>query len=305
MIQTWFFILFLGLNATLMGQSAIHNFGNLKLHDKGSLGFHTDFINDSSFDQNLGLIGFYNDEAHLLISGTSSPVFHDFEMAIEKDLYIDISVSIDNSLNFIYGNIISARDKKNVYLKLTENAIYDGEMNHSKMDGHVAVDGQKKFSFPVGYEEILRPLTITFIDDTFFAKCEYYHENPDFPESFSMGYDINSKDTSLGSISTQEFWKLTTSGMVQISLNWNSECHLLSYTENFENVLVTGWNKKTEQWDNLGNFKYEGSIDQGSVTSNTFNANDYEVFTLGFLRDIITMSLHPTGMEPTIYLLWK
>ncbi len=286
MIQTRFFILFLGLSATLMGQSAIHNFGNLKLHDKGSLGFHSDFINDSGFDKNLGLIGFYHDETHLSISGTSSPVFHDFEMAIEEDLYIDISVGIDNSLNFIYGNIISSRDKKNVYLKLTENAIYDGEMNLSKIDGHVAVEGQKEFSFPVGYEDILRPLTIAFIDGTFFAKCEYYHENPDFPESFSMGYDINSRDTSLGSINTQEFWKLTTSGMVQIALTWDSECNLSSYTENPKNVMVTGWNKKTEQWDNLGNFKYEGTIDKGYVTSNTFNANDYEVFTLGFLYDI-------------------
>ena len=183
------FLFFLSIQ--VKSQQAVHNFGNLQLHDKGSLGFHSDFINDSSFDKNLGLIGFYHNESHLLITGTSSPVFYDFEMAIEKDLYIDITVGIANSLNFIYGNIISSRNKKNVYLKLTENAIYEGEMNHSKMDGHVAVEGQKKFSFPVGYENILRPLTITFIDDTFFAKCEYYHENPDFPESFSMGYDID------------------------------------------------------------------------------------------------------------------
>jgi len=86
-------------------QLAIHNFGNLQLHDEGSLGFHSDFINDASFDKNLGLIGFYHDETHLSISGASSPVFHDFEMAIEKDLYIDITVGIDNSLNFIYDNL--------------------------------------------------------------------------------------------------------------------------------------------------------------------------------------------------------
>ncbi len=115
------------------------------------------------------------------------------------------------------------------------------------------------------------------------SKC--HHENPDYPESFSKGYDINSRDISLGSINTQEFWKLTTSGMVQISLNWGSECNLSSYTENLESVLVSGWNIKNEQWDNLGNSTYAGSIDQGSVTSHAFNANDYEVFTMGFLFD--------------------
>ena len=53
-----------------------------------------------------------------------------------------------------------------------------------KVDGHVAVEGQKKFSFPVGYDDTIRPLQIEFADDIFYAKCEYFHENPDYPESF-------------------------------------------------------------------------------------------------------------------------
>lgn len=277
-------ILFL-ISQYVIGQQAIHNFGNLQLHKSGSMGFHSDFINDASFDNNLGLVGFYHNENNLLISGTSSPTFHDFEMAIEKDLYIDISIGIDNSLNFIYGNIISSRNKRNVYLKLTENAIYDGEMNLSKIDGHVAVEGQKKFSFPVGHGNILRPLTISFVDGDFFAKCEYYHENPNLPDSFSTGFAFNSRDITLGSIHSYEFWKLNTSGMVQVSLNWSEENSLSSSIKNPEHIMITGWNKKNKQWDNLGNANYEGSTEQGSVTSNPFNANDYEVFTLGFLLD--------------------
>ncbi|EAR00732.1 hypothetical protein FB2170_16646 [Maribacter sp. HTCC2170] len=252
------------------------------------MGFHSDFINDAGFDKNLGLVGFYHDATNLLVSGTSSPVFYDFEMAIENNLYIDVSIGIDNSLNFIYGNIISSRDKKNVYVKLSENAIYDGEMNLSKIDGHVAVENQKEFSFPVGYDDILRPLTIKFIDETFFAKCEYYHESADLPSSYSTGQDFTKKDITLGSIHPEEFWKLGTSGMVQVSLNWKEESNLSTSTKKIDNVMVTAWNKKDEQWDNLGNSKFEGNLDEGVVTSNVFNANNYEVFTLGFLFDIET-----------------
>jgi gliding motility-associated-like protein len=293
------FILLFLLSKGLKGQ-AVHNFGNLQLHNKGLVGFHTGFINDGSFDDNLGLIGFYHSEESLLISGSSSPTFYDFETAVERDLHLEVPISINNSLNFIYGNITSARNNKNVYTKITENAFYDGAVDMAKINGQTTVEGQKIFSFPVGNEDLIRPLLIEFIDGPFLAKCGYFHENPDFPESFSIGFDINRKDVDLNSIYAQEFWNVTTSGMIQITLNWNSDSNLESIVEDIENIMVAGWNKENEKWTNLGNFKYEGEIDKGWVTSNTFNANDYENFTFGFLnnlknKDSGNIALTPNG----------
>ena len=278
-------ILLLLLVQGLLGQ-AVHNYGNLQLHSKGLVGFHTDFINDSGFDENLGLVGFYHDESNLMISGTSSPAFFDLEIAVENDLYIEEPITINNSLNFIYGNITSVRNNKNIYTKISENAFYEGAVDMAKINGHAAVEGQKIFSFPVGDENLIKPLSIEFIDGPFLAKCAYFRENPNFPESFNTGFDINRKDADLSAIHTQEFWNVTTSGMIQITLNWNSDGNLGSMAEEIEHITVAGWDKKNEQWTNLGNFKYEGEIDQGWVTSNTFNANDYEIFTLGFLFDL-------------------
>ena len=99
-MQKGFIILLFVLSQALMGQ-AIHNYGNLQLHNKGLLGFHTDFVNDSGFDKNLGLIGFYQQDRKLSISGAFSPSFYDFEVAVENDLYLDVSINIDNSLSFI------------------------------------------------------------------------------------------------------------------------------------------------------------------------------------------------------------
>jgi gliding motility-associated-like protein len=283
MFQIRLFILLVLTNYSLFGQAGVHNFGNLQLHSKGLVGFHTDFTNDGSFDKNSGLIGFYQDKESLIISGAFSPTFYDLELAVEKNLYLDIPIHIDNSLGIIYGNIISSRTNKNIYTNFSAKGDYVGIANHSKIDGQVGVEGQKVFSFPVGYDDILRPLKIQFIDEVFLAKCAYFFENPDYPRSFAQSFNSSNRDSSLGGINTQEFWNLTTTGRIQLTLNWNSGTVMDTSINDMESVMVAGWSKKNEQWDNLGNAKYEGTTEQGWVTSNIFNANDYEFFTLGFL----------------------
>lgn len=283
MFQIRLVILLVVTNYSLFGQAGVHNFGNLQLHSKGLVGFHTDFTNDGSFDKNSGLVGFYQDKESLFISGAFSPTFYDLELAVEKNLYLDIPINIENSLGIIYGNIISSRSNKNIYTKFSAKADYVGIANHSKIDGQVGVEGQKVFSFPVGYDDILRPLKIQFIDEVFLAKCAYFFENPDYPRSFAQSFNSSNRDSSLGGINTQEFWNLTTTGRIQLTLNWNSGTIMDTSINDMESVMVAGWSKKNEQWENLGNARYEGNTEQGWVTSNIFNANDYEIFTLGFL----------------------
>ena len=295
MLKRFFILLFL-LSQTLIGQ-AVHNFGNLQLHDKGLVGFHTGFINDGSFDENLGLIGFYHSDESLMISGAFSPTFHDFETAVEGDLHLEVPITINNSLNFIYGNIKSDRNNKNVYTRISENTICEGELDLAKIDGQAAILGQKIFSFPIGDNNTLRPLAIKFIDGPFLAKCAYFFENPDFPQSFSKGFDTSLKDVNMVSIHANEFWNVTTSGMIQVTLNWNSKSEMISKAQKIESITVAGWSKNEGQWVNLGNLNHEGTIDQGWVTSDTFNANDYEIFTFGFLLNQ-NASSHNYAMSP-------
>lgn len=267
----------------LLGQQSIHNFGNLQLHNSGLVGFHGDLINDGTFDSNSGLTGFYSDDDSLFISGEFSPSFYDLELAVEGNLQLKTTIHIDNSLNFIYGNITSSADSKNIYTQFSENAFYDGALDFSKIDGQAAVDGQKIFSFPIGVKNKLKPLTIKFIDGPFLAKCAYFDESPDFPQSFSKGFDTNLKDVNLVSVHSDEFWNVTTSGLIQVTINWDSNSDMISKVEKIEGITVAGWNKKEGQWMNLGIFEQKGTIDRGWVTSDTFNANDYEIFTFGFL----------------------
>lgn len=262
------------------GQDTFHNYGNIQVHNNGHIGFYSNLVNDGDFSESKGLVGFYNEE-QLSISGAFSPTFYDFEIAVENDLLLDVSITICNSLNFIYGNLITNRNDKNVYVKLVKKASYDGAVNLSKIDGHVAIKGQRQFTFPVGYKTKLRPLSIRFLDGAFFAKCEYYHENPSNPVSFYESFDTSKKLMNIGEINSKEFWNLTTSGIIQVTLSWDSESELSSKINKMENVIVVGWSKENEQWENLGNSFFDGDSSEGNVISNSFNANDYEVFTVG------------------------
>lgn len=275
-------IAFFLLGHILSAQGTFHNFGNVHVHNKGAVGFYSNLVNDGGFSESKGLVGFYNNH-QAIISGTFSPEFYDLELAVENDLFIELPITVCNSLNFIYGNIRTARNDKNIYVKLSKKASYDGAVNLSKIDGHVAIDGQSEFTFPVGYKTKLRPLGIRFIDGVFFAKCEYYHENPTNPVSFYRSFDTSKKLINIGEISSKEFWNLTTTGIIQVTLTWDSESGMSSEMNKIENALVVGWSKENEQWEDLGNAAFEGNSKEGHVTSNPFNANNYEIFTVATL----------------------
>ena len=272
------------LGQYMLCQEGIHNYGNLQLHRNGSLGFHTDFSNYSGFDKNLGLIGFYHPTETLQISGVFSPSFHEMELGVENGLDLDVSIKITQDLNFIYGNILTDKKHRKIAVKFMEKSAYDGVSDLSKVSGFVAVEGQKSFEFPVGESDMLRPLRVQFADDVFLAKCAYYFENPDNPKSFAGSFDTRKTDSELSNICPQEFWNLNTSGRVQLVLNWNPQSNMEYYTEEMESITVARWSKAENVWENLGNSMIEGDLDQGSVMSHIFNANDYEIFTFGFLN---------------------
>ena len=284
MIRYLSFFLFwalLCLNVAI-AQQAIHNFGNLKLHQNGSLVFHTNLINDGSFDENSGLVGFYSHDNTLLIDGAFSPVFRDFEVGVENDLQLGVSLDVTHSLFFIYGDIATPRERKNVSLRFREKSGHDGVTDESMINGYSMVEGQKDFTFPIGDGSAYKPLSIKFIDGSFQAKCAYFDENVEFPTSLAVGMDTREKDPGLSAISPQGFWVLNTSGRIQVSLHWNENSNMSYYADRLENICVTAWNKQENKWDDLGNAVLEGDLNEGLVTSHIFNANDYEVFTLGF-----------------------
>lgn len=265
-------------------QNSFKNLGNLKVFEDAQIGFHTNLVNDGSFDENLGLVGFYQDGS-LSISGAFSPIFNNFELLVENNLNLDVSIGISNSLNFVYGDIVSPRTDKSVYVQLLEDAFYIGEMQLSKVDGYVTIDKHKEFTFPVGYQGIIRPLQLEFMGDPAFAQCKYFHENPDNRENFLEDLSLDSRDSILKLIDSEEFWNLYTTGVIRVTISWKSDSTPQSIIENAENAVVVGWNKIAGRWENLGKVAYEHDLSEGFITSGIFDADAYETFTLGCVFD--------------------
>ncbi len=279
-MQKTFYILFMMLAVSTSAQTALYNNGNIRIHNEGNLGFHTNLINEAPFDTNLGLVGFYGQET-LTVSGTITPQFFDTEIFIANDLSLALGIDISNNLNFIVGNIRTPLTQAAVYYNFLDNAIYTGESDITKIIGYAAITNQQSFMFPVGDVEFYRPLILESENTNFFAKCAYFFEDANTPISIAGSFNTNQLDRDLEFVSELEFWHLEGSVPSTISLNWNARSAISSLTDDATKVVIVGWSKISSQWLNLGGNLVMGSLDQGFVTSDSFVPDEYEIITLG------------------------
>jgi gliding motility-associated-like protein len=250
------------------------------------VGFHMDVINDGTFDENLGLVGFYNDNNPLTISGAFTPVFYDSEVAVNDGLYLETSVGILNNFNFIQGNVFTPRNRSNVFLNFSDDSFYVGEGNNTKIDGYGAIANKDTFTFPVGDDDRLRPLTITSENVNVLAKCAYFFVAPDNQSSFNENFNTGAKDFNVAAVSNQEFWRLEGDSPSTVTLSWDERSNIGNLGEYISDLIVVGWSKSQQKWVNLGNSALEGEFSFGTLSSDTFVPNDYDIITIGGALDL-------------------
>lgn len=293
------YIGFLFLVCTAQAQTALYNSGNIRIHQEGQIGFHTDLINDASFDQNVGLAGFYGSNT-ISVSGAFMPVFFDSEIANANGVFLNTGINVTHNTNFVIGDFISPKAQLDVYFNFFQDAFYVGEANASKVDGFAALTNKQTFAFPVGDTQQLRPLTLNSESENQFAKCAYFFEDPNNPTTFP-GYNTEKKIRDIGLISTTEFWRLEGSVPSTVTIGWNERSDIQTLSEDVFNIFVVGWNKSANRWLVLGNTAMDGDLTQGIVTSETFVPDDYAVITLGSVAvptEILTLDnylLTPNG----------
>ena len=265
----------------VFAQEAFHNFGNIQIHNTASVGFHLDLINNGTFDQNTGLVGFYKDFGQLTISGAFTPTFYDAEIAVEEGLVLETSISVSNNGNLIVGNIITPRNNANVYSNFMDISFYTGESNLSKVDGYAAITNKESFVFPVGNSERLRTLSLESMAINALAKCAYFFEDPNNPQSLSEIYNTDRTESEYTTISDKEFWRVEGDVPSYVTLTWDVFSDIPNLAEYISDIKVMGWSRSEQQWVNLGNTAVEGGRDYGSVTSELIVPNEYEIITLG------------------------
>ncbi len=279
-----FYILSL-ISLPLFGQEAFHNYGNLQVHDMAEVGFHLDLTNDGTFDQNLGLVGFYSDNGRITVSGAFTPVFFDTEVAVENGLLLETAIGVNNNGNLILGNIMTSRRATDVYSNFMDYSFYTGESSVSKIDGYAAITNKETFVFPVGDEDRLRPLTIESDAINAMVKCAYFAEDPNNPKSIDGVFSTQRRASEYIAVSDREFWRLEGDVPSRITLTWDEYSNMRAWAEYMSDIKVMGWSKADNQWVNLGNTGTEGGLANGSITSDTFVPNEYEIITLGGNED--------------------
>ena len=266
-----------------VAQTALYNNGNIRIHEGGNLGFHTDFINDSPFDDNLGLVGFYG-AGNILVSGNIVPMFNDVEMAANNGLLMLLGLDVSNNTNFIFGDINTPRNDTDIFYTFLTDGFYNGEGNLTKINGYNAITNKQSFMFPVGDSELLRPLTLNSQGSNPFAKCAYFFENPVEQTVIPGNFSTQALDLDLERVSNTEFWRLESNITSTISINWNERSNLSSLTDDPAKIVIVGWGKLSQRWINLGATMTNGDLNNGVATSEPFLPNDYEIITFGVTK---------------------
>ncbi|WP_245812834.1 gliding motility-associated C-terminal domain-containing protein [Flagellimonas flava] len=274
------------ISSQVFAQDAFHNFGNLQFHSSTNVGFHLDVINDGDFDDNQGLTGFYSTN-RLTVSGSSSPVFQDIEIVVDNDLLLETWVGVTNNANFITGDVLTAKNSSASYLNFIGNSFYNGTGNTSHINGYAGASNKETITFPVGEGNFLRYLTMTSSGANSLAKCAYYFEDPNNPDSFTEQFRTDFKEQDDLQISELEFWRLEGSQQSVVTLSWDPNSAVGLLGEVIENLIVVGWSKTESQWVGLGNTAVSGNLQTGTVTSEAFIPDDFEIITLGGTDDLL------------------
>ena len=279
------------LASGVQAQEALYNTGNLRIHEGGVMGFHTDLINDGSFDENLGLVGFYGDNLRS-ISGSFPATLYDVEFVTGSGTVLQNALNVLNNANFVTGDVITDRAQPALSLNFLANAFPNGQSNISKVNGYASVNDQQNFIFPVGDEAQLRPLILNSEGINTLARCAYFIEDANNPTTLPGSYNTNNKDTQIGDISTIEFWHLEGSVPSSIQLSWNERSNIGLLTSDVNEIAIVGYSKATNRWESLNGSAPAGDLNEGVVASGSFIPDDYEVLTfaaMGEPRDFLKL----------------
>ncbi|MDE3743889.1 gliding motility-associated C-terminal domain-containing protein [Maribacter polysaccharolyticus] len=281
-MKTFFYIAFFLFGMLVHAQTALYNSGNIRIHDQGQLGFHTDLINDAAFDENVGLAGFYG-EAPVTVLGAFAPTFYDMEIANATGVVLQTGINNLNNTNFIVGDFLTAKNQSDTYYNFLADAFYVGDGDISHVDGYAAVTGQSSFTFPIGDGVQLRSLILNSQSGNPLAKCAYFFENPTNPSSISGSFNTAIKSSDLGGVCGTEFWRLEGSVPSTVQISWNERTNIAALTDDVSTLRVVGWSKATDQWVPLGPTGALGDLTNGFAVSDSFVPEDYEAITFGTL----------------------
>ena len=277
------------------------------MHTGAEIGLHTNLVNDGNFDSNLGFTGFYSENETLTVSGDNRAVFNNVDVDVINNLELYTAMGVTNDLLFIDGKIITPRTDIDVSLDFINFDVYAGEGDLTHVDGYTSIIGSEEFIFPIGDDNRFRPMITPPQDENTFLKGAYFYEDPNSSNTFATNFITSQRSFEIKNVSSYEFWDLNGGANTNVTLTWDNLSNIEIISPDFNDLIVVGWSKQNNRWDNLGNTGATGDFNSGTIKSGSFIPNDYEVITFGNLRGEVDNNYYisPNGDEYSEFLVFE
>ena len=261
-------------------QQAMQNEGNMQLHAGATMSLFGDFTNNGTFVNDAGTLCTEGSSSQT-INGSSPITLNNFVLDNNADIQLENALQVAGTFTFTAGKVISDRaNSATEYVHFLAGSSHTGADDNTYIDGAVRKTGNTAFTFPVGAEGNLQPISISapaLVTDHFTA---YYTES-------IAPYDRSAKDAAIDHVSGCEYWILNQTGgtsSVEVSLTFDANsCGVDQLCE----LLVCRWDGAS--WVNHGNGGTTGTTSAGTVMSGNGTGScgtpqaviNFSPFTLG------------------------
>jgi hypothetical protein len=226
------------------------------------------FYNEGTFLERQGQIIMNANVPQYYYSLTGEYNFNNVTINNAAGVYLDVPMSISGTLTLTNGIIHSSAA---ALLTINHNAIVTGASNTSYVEGPVHKIGNAAFTFPVGRNNVYRPISISapaLDTDEYTGEYFDYSANPT--------YDSSNHDPSIDHISDIEYWILDRNAgtsNVNVTLSWDASSNVTQLST----LRVAQWDGAF--WRDQGNGGTTGTTAAGTIV-NASGSTTYGPFTL-------------------------
>lgn len=228
---------------------------SLTINGTYTLNVNGNWNNGGSFTSNNSTVNM-NGSTAATMSCSSTQAFYNLNINNSAGITMPSGTNqVSNNLNFTTGVVT-----QNATLQVLNGATATGASNTSYVIGPVVKYGNQAFIFPVGGDNLYRPIAISapsLITDNFTA--QYYYAN-----AFSI-YNTMNWDLGIDHLSECEYWILNRTGgtsNVNVTLSWNTNSCGVT---NLDSLLIARWDAGSNAWKNHGNGGYTGNTTMGTI----------------------------------------
>ena len=84
-------------------------------------------------------------------------------------------------------------------------------------------------------------------------------------------------------MSSLEFWLIQSDDTASLTVNWDRNSLLSSFTDNPDAITLVGWDPVLSQWTPVPVQSRVGGLDEGFITTQAFIPNQFSAYTFGIL----------------------